>query len=227
MYGYLVQPAWVGVADKTFWDFLVLLVPVAISAQIALFTAQQTSEQHRAEEEKSHRQHMLESERAQESAVQTYADQLASLLAQSGSHTLQESDELRLLVTARTRMLLNQADTYRKKNVLLFLYDAGLIQGNPPIVGLRGADLSIINLSYVDLSSANLSSANLQGADLTGTTLEDVNLKGADLSDATVTQEQLDQAYSLKGAIMPNGQKYEDWLKSKGSGENGENRGPS
>jgi hypothetical protein len=26
---------------------------------------------------------------------------------------------------------------------------------------------------------------------------------------------------------MPNGQKYEDWLKSKGSGEAGENSGPS
>jgi hypothetical protein len=26
---------------------------------------------------------------------------------------------------------------------------------------------------------------------------------------------------------MPNGQKYEDWLKSKGRGEDGENNGPS
>jgi len=26
---------------------------------------------------------------------------------------------------------------------------------------------------------------------------------------------------------MPNGQKYEDWLKSKGSGEEGKNSGPS
>jgi hypothetical protein len=27
------------------------------------------------------------------------------------------------------------------------------------------------------------------------------------------------QARSLEGATMPNGQMYEDWLKSKGSGE--------
>ena len=38
--------------------------------------------------------------------------------------------------------------------------------------------------------------------------------------------EQLErQAASLEGAIMPNGQKYEDWLKSKGRGEDGENSG--
>jgi hypothetical protein len=34
-------------------------------------------------------------------------------------------------------------------------------------------------------------------------------------------------AHSLEGATMPNGQKYEDWLKSKGGGEEGENGSPS
>ena len=29
------------------------------------------------------------------------------------------------------------------------------------------------------------------------------------------------------GAVKPNGQKYEEWLKSKGRGEDGENGGPS
>jgi uncharacterized protein YjbI with pentapeptide repeats len=45
------------------------------------------------------------------------------------------------------------------------------------------------------------------------------DLSGADLShaylkDATVKEEQLEQAECLEGATMPNGQKYEDWLKS-------------
>ena len=64
---------------------------------------------------------------------------------------------------------------------------------------------------------ANLEGANLEGADLTV-----VHLEGAE-----VTQERLDQAQFLEGATMPNGQKYEDWLKSKGGGEDGENSGPS
>jgi hypothetical protein len=41
-----------------------------------------------------------------------------------------------------------------------------------------------------------------------------------------VTEEQLEAAKSLKGATMPNGQEYEDWLKSKGRGEDGKNSGP-
>jgi uncharacterized protein YjbI with pentapeptide repeats len=57
-------------------------------------------------------------------------------------------------------------------------------------------------------------------------------LSGADLShaylkDATVKEEQLEQAESLEGATMPNGQTYEEWLKGKGSREDGENSGPS
>jgi uncharacterized protein YjbI with pentapeptide repeats len=68
---------------------------------------------------------------------------------------------------------------------------------------------------------------------LRDTTLSDAllggaNLSGADLTNATVTQEQLDKAESLKGATMPDGQKYENWLRDKaGSGEDGENTGPS
>jgi uncharacterized protein YjbI with pentapeptide repeats len=53
----------------------------------------------------------------------------------------------------------------------------------------------------------------LNWADLSG-----VEMSGADLRGARgVTNEQLEQqAASLEGATMPNGQKYEDWLKSNG-----------
>jgi hypothetical protein len=50
-------------------------------------------------------------------------------------------------------------------------------------------------------------------------------LSRADLSDADITDEQLVEAQTLIDAIMPNSQKYEDWLKSRG--EDGENSGPS
>jgi hypothetical protein len=90
---------------------------------------------------------------------------------------------------------------------------------------LEGADLSGANLADVDFSNAEelwkkgtdmwergagLGHADLSGADLSNANLESANLKGAD-----VTEEQLDQAKTLKGATMPNGQTYEDWLKDK------------
>jgi uncharacterized protein YjbI with pentapeptide repeats len=46
--------------------------------------------------------------------------------------------------------------------------------------------------------------------------LSGVNLSGADLTNAQVTKVQLKETESLKGATMPNGQKYEDWLGTLG-----------
>jgi uncharacterized protein YjbI with pentapeptide repeats len=94
---------------------------------------------------------------------------------------------------------------------------------------LRDADLS----GGADLSDANLSGANLSDADLSDANLRNANLTYADLSYANLveakfwTEEQLTAARSLKGATMPNGQQYEDWLKGKESrGEDGKNSGP-
>jgi uncharacterized protein YjbI with pentapeptide repeats len=108
------------------------------------------------------------------------------------------------------------------------------------VVSMQGADLTQADLSGADLSSAdlsgaekllsgaNLSGVDLSNADLTSTVLPprglpDVDLSGADLLGAdtifTTTKELAQQAKSLEGATMPNGQKYEEWLKSKGRGE--------
>jgi hypothetical protein len=47
------------------------------------------------------------------------------------------------------------------------------------------------------------------------------------LTDAKVTDVQLERVDYLEGATMPDGQKYEDWRKSKYSGQVGENSDPS
>jgi uncharacterized protein YjbI with pentapeptide repeats len=120
-----------------------------------------------------------------------------------------QEEETRTLARARTLAALEEADLPHIKRIIRFLYDARLIQGDTPPVSLSGADLTGIDLSDVELSKANLS-----GADLSG-------VKG-------ITNKELQQqAVSLEGATMPNGQKYEEWLKSKGRGEDGENSGPS
>ena len=41
------------------------------------------------------------------------------------------------------------------------------------------------------------------------------NLLGAKLAQANVTEDQLGRASTLKGATMPDGQKYEDWLTNR------------
>jgi hypothetical protein len=81
-------------------------------------------------------------------------------------------------------------------------------------------DLHEANLQEANLQEANLHSARLQEADLRGAKLPVAKLQGAKLQGAEVTDEQLANTWSLQGATMPDGQKYEDWIKDKeGSGE--------
>ena len=97
--------------------------------------------------------------------------------------------------------------------------------------GLETEDLSEASLSMADLRRANLrrailSNAVLMGADLSEANLSEANLSGvnlrqADLSRANLsgafgwTEAQFRAASSLESATMPNGQKYEEWLKDK------------
>jgi uncharacterized protein YjbI with pentapeptide repeats len=92
---------------------------------------------------------------------------------------------------------------------------------------LEGANLSSANLSEAALSGAYLRDADLGGADLTGADLSDADgrfesgarmnsaelhgadLSGADLTNADITEKQLREAASLKGAILPVGRNNE------------------
>jgi uncharacterized protein YjbI with pentapeptide repeats len=99
---------------------------------------------------------------------------------------------------------------------------------------LRGASLREARLSEARLSDALVAllvGANPSEADLHRAQRLETDLSGADLSEADlsgvvgITNEELErQVSSLEGATMPDGQKYEDWLKDKeGSGKNVEN----
>ncbi|MEM7029543.1 MAG: pentapeptide repeat-containing protein [Chloroflexota bacterium] len=72
---------------------------------------------------------------------------------------------------------------------------------------LAQADLSYLNLSGTDLSHADLRDTNLSYTDLTGVNLSQADLSRANLRGAKVTPEQLQQARSLEGATLPNGEK--------------------
>src|SRR5215204_6094021 len=97
------------------------------------------------------------------------------------------------------------------------------------VAHLPNADLSGASLISTDLSDANLISADLSRANLSDANLSDANLDNANLSGADgITNAELEQqADSLEGADMPNGQNYEDWLKSKLRKEDGKNEGSS
>jgi len=123
-------------------------------------------------------------------------------------------------------------DRYLKQIILgANLYRTDLTGSNLNRAYLERADLRWTRLKGAHLKSASLVEANLRGADLRGGNLNNTRLmranlqlarlEGADLSGANLnhagnwTAEQLMAARSLEGANMPNGQKYEDWLRDR------------
>jgi uncharacterized protein YjbI with pentapeptide repeats len=114
------------------------------------------------------------------------------------------------------------------------LLDNADLVAHLPNADLSGANLIGADLSEANLFSADLSDANLIGADLSRAVLDNANLSNAVLDNANlggadgITNAELEQrAVSLEGADMPNGQKYEDWLKSELREEDGKNEGSS
>jgi hypothetical protein len=129
------------------------------------------------------------------------------------------------LAQARTSTAILRLDAEHNESVTHFLIDSGLAVRSEPSAGL----LSEIALSHATLSDAFLHSADLYKADLSDADLSGAFLSGADLTGAEgITNEELEQqAATLDRATMPDGQMYEDWLKSRSRGADGENSAPS
>jgi len=215
---------WTGFGEKRLWDWLqMLVVPLLVALIGVLFAAvqqavQQDARQLALEDRRASAQLQIEEQRAQEVAIQTYLDAMRDLLLDEGLKASEPGSSVRAVANAQTLATLRRLDGVRKRVVLQFLYESSLIQKDRPIVHLSTAPLEGIDLRRVTMRNVNLSGAQLSEADL----------QDADLQDANVTDEQLADAMSLKGATMPNGQKYEDWLKDKeGSAEEGKNSGSS
>jgi uncharacterized protein YjbI with pentapeptide repeats len=226
---------------RTVWEWLTVLTISAVITGVALWFSNSQAEQQRE----------IENLRSERAVVDSHLEHIGILLLEEDLRTAGENGDVRLLARARTLAALDGVSGDRKVRLLEFLSETNLIQfgpqGEPPVISLRFADLRdthlvkrhiLINtdldraeldnaqLDDAKLNNAKLTRATLTGADLSGTDLSGADLTGADLSNAQgVSCQQMQGAESLEDATMPNGQKYEDWLKSKGCREDGENSG--
>ena len=189
-----------GFEDKTLWDWLQIFIQLltALALPIALFLATQwfSTQQSQASELASERQHQTDTQIAtdqqQEAALQAYLGQMSDLLLIDNLRKSRPGDEVRQVARARTLTVLRRLDSARKGYLLLFIYEANLINKNVVIVQLSDADLRnaamrFVNLSDADLSGANLSGANLSGANLSGADFYHANLSSANLSGAILS----------------------------------------
>src|SRR5829696_3066208 len=139
----------------TLWDWLELLVvPAVIAGGGIWFNTQQREREQRTAER-----------RAQDETLQAYLDGMSHLLTDKEQplHSARPDDRLSTVARARTLTVLERLDSLRKRSVLQFLYESGLIykehtllnesdliERHHNIVGLRGADLSEARLSYAN-----------------------------------------------------------------------------
>ncbi len=98
---------------------------------------------------------------------------------------------------------LGQADLHRIDLTRASLFETYLRNAD-----LRGATLRAANLRGTKLYNAALQGADLRSADLTGAKLKNASLQGANLRGAQVTEQQLAEARSLRGTIMPDGSQH-------------------
>jgi Pentapeptide repeats (8 copies) len=212
------------------WEWLKLLVvPAVLAAGGLWFNRQQRERELTIARQQREQELEIAERRAQDEALQAYLDQMSNMLLpnqdQPSLYKARPGDSLSSVARARTLSVLPRLNGDRKARVVQFLYESGLIAAERRVLDLRGsdlreADLVLTDLSGADLFAAKLSKAKLSGARLIGAFLREADLSAADLSGAREwTEEQLRATFSLEGATMPNGQKYEDWLKDREGSE--------
>ncbi len=221
--------------EKTFWDWLQLILVPSMLAVVAVFFNLLEGKTERA----------IEQERSCEAALQSYLDHMTDLLRKSEIKG-NKFNESRAIARARTLTTLRALDGERRGIVIRFLYEAGLLSGKSALdlkgaclvdadlmnTDLRGASLNGVDLTDSQLSNsilqnasleeaqlirANLSNSDLYKANLTGAVLakanllkailDDAILDASDMSKAKVLELQLAKSKSLEGIIMPNGKK--------------------
>jgi Pentapeptide repeats (8 copies) len=166
--------------QRTVWDWLSLVgIPLAggvVIAGVGYFFNKKQRE----------REVAVERLNAQDTALQSYLDQMSDLLVNQHLRSLPPRSDIHKLGEARTLAALLGLDSDHKRRPLKLVYDMGLIPIKEPLfelenAGLDHADLSELSLREASVRRADLRATNLHGADLTGSDLSDANLSRANL----------------------------------------------
>ena len=119
-----------------------------------------TQEARNIEERRTQETRELEAQRAHEAALQNYFEQVGTLLIEQPLRRASPGDNLSTVVRAQTLTVLEGLDPDRKRILLQFLSESGLILRDKPVVSLYAANLMDADLSGADLSEAWLSEPN-------------------------------------------------------------------
>jgi uncharacterized membrane protein len=197
---------WTGFQGKRLFNWLqILVLPFAVAIGIFVLNRAAKWRDDEAQREQREREQAIETERAEEASLQAYLDYISGLLTDPDRplRKTRLGDNLSVVARAQTLTLLGRlADGERKRSVLQFLHEAGLIDRTYPIVNLEGAYLqgAYLQGAYLQgayLHLASFEGANLHLANLKRAYLEEANLKAANLEEANLEEAYLEGAYLL------------------------------
>ena len=204
------------VVHKGLWEWLDLLVVPAVLAIVGLLF---TGSQNRVAQVAADRQ-------AQDETLQASLERMGQLLIEKDLRNERDTTDLRTLADAYTLPVLGRLDGRRKRDVIRFLRQAGLIYADEPrVIALDGADLTSATLEGMKLCGRQYTGADLLGmtdlktraeqlgvdifeigqptgpVNLTNVDLRGANLKGTDLGGAILISADLSGA-DLSGANL-------------------------
>jgi uncharacterized protein YjbI with pentapeptide repeats len=203
--GYAQKWEWTGLAvdpnypRRTLWDWLdLLIVPVVLALGGYLFTRSENHRTQQIAEQRAEIDRGIADQRRQDEMLQAYLDNMSEMLADPDRplHRAQIGDRLSVVARARSLPVIRRLDTGRKRIVVQFLYEAGLISRDHRVIDLdridlTGAGLNELYLNYAYLRGAFLIEAYLNGAFLEGASLSGAFLEGAELRGATLINADL------------------------------------
>src|SRR5215204_5490480 len=215
--GYHFSWRWTGFPQKRLFDWIqILVIPVAIAIGTFVLNRAAKRRDDEAQQEQRESEQAIETARAEEASLQAYLDYISRLLTDPDRplRRTHMGDNLSVVARAQTLTVLGRLeDEARKRSVLQFLHEAGLIDRTYPVVNLRGADLQGANLQRAYLQEANLYGAYLQEAyleeaDLLGANLQEAYLQEANLQRANLFRANVEGA-DLQGANLQRASLYE------------------
>lgn len=195
-----------GIADKTLWDWLqLLLIPLVLALLVTWLNIRQAQISDLATEEHQ-----------QEGLLVTYERDISALLLSKDNSLMTAPQNAPVATVAQamttTALYRLRQDPDRQGLLVQFLYNVHLIMIHNPafpdtmkepqiyLSSIRDKiDLSTINLENAYLNNANLwdtrlCGARLKGANLEEAYLEDADLEGADLEGADLEGAKLEDA---------------------------------
>ncbi len=189
-------------SGKTLWDWMQLLfIPVVLAVAGFWFNHRErkaaelrTEAEREIEQQRAKADREISFDNQREAALKEYIDKMSELLLHENLRKSKPEDEVRKIARVLTLTVLPRLYAGRKRSVLQFLYESGLIEKGKRIVDLSGADLMGADLIRAALCRANLSDANLSEANLSDCNLEDVNLAGSVLIKTNLSKSTLNRA---------------------------------